>query len=64
MSLDVLIIEVHEKMKGFVWQREKIEGSMVEGYIVYQPLYYTSYYIKQINDTKYNGLGRGHIPNQ
>ena len=37
-----------KKLKGFVRQREKPEGSMAEGYISYESLYYTSEYIKQI----------------
>ena len=30
---------------------EKTEGSMVEGYIVYESLYYVNEYIKKIDDT-------------
>jgi hypothetical protein len=37
-----------KKLKGFVRQREKLEGSMVEGYIVYESFYYANEYIKQI----------------
>jgi hypothetical protein len=48
MSLDVLLREVHEKLKGFVQQREKPKGSMVEGYIVYKSFYYASEYIKKL----------------
>ena len=40
-----------KKLKGFVRQREKPEGSMVEGYISYQSFYYASEYIKQNHDT-------------
>ena len=29
-----------KKLKGFVRQREKSKGSMVEGYIVYESFYY------------------------
>ena len=36
-----------KKLKGFVRQREKPEGSMVEGYISYESFYYASEYIKQ-----------------
>jgi hypothetical protein len=39
-----------KKLKGFVPQREKLEGSMAEGYIVYESFYYVSEYIKQIDD--------------
>jgi hypothetical protein len=41
-----------KKLKGFVRQREKPMGSMVEGYIVYESFYYASEYIKKIDDTK------------
>ena len=51
MSLDVLLREVHEKLNGFVRQREKLEGSMAEGYIVYKSFYYASEYIKKIHET-------------
>jgi hypothetical protein len=40
-----------KKLKGFVRQREKPEGSMAEGYIVYESFYYASEYIKKIDDT-------------
>ena len=40
-----------EKLKGFVRQREKPEGYMAEGYISYEPFYYASEYIKQIENT-------------
>jgi hypothetical protein len=40
-----------KKLKGFVRQREKLEGSMVEGYIVYESFYYASEYIKKNDDT-------------
>jgi hypothetical protein len=40
-----------KKLKGFVQQREKLEGSMVEGYISYESLYYSSEYIKKIENT-------------
>ena len=39
-----------KKLKGSVRQREKLEGSMVEGYILYESFYYASEYIKQINN--------------
>ena len=39
-----------KKLKGFVRQRAKPKGSMAEGYISYEPLYYVSEYIKQINN--------------
>ena len=52
MSLNVLLKEVHEKIEGiFSKKRENLEGSMVEGYIVYELFYYASEYIKKINDT-------------
>ena len=35
-----------KKLKGFVQQREKPEGSMEEGYISYEFFYYASEYIK------------------
>ena len=37
-----------KKLKGFVRQREKLEGSMAEGYILYESFYYASEHIKQI----------------
>jgi hypothetical protein len=40
-----------KKMKGFVRQRTKPEGSMIERYIVYGSFYYASEYIKQTYDT-------------
>ena len=39
-----------KKLKGFVRQREKPKGSMVEGYISYESFYYSSEYIKQIDN--------------
>ena len=39
------------KLKGFVGQMEKPKGLMVEAYIVYESFYYSSEYIKQIDDT-------------
>ena len=39
-----------KKLKGFVRQREKLEGSMAEGYILYDSFYYASEYIKQIDN--------------
>ena len=39
-----------KKLKGFVRQREKLEGSMEEGYISYESFYYASEYIKQIDN--------------
>ena len=39
-----------KKLKGFVRQREKPEGSMAEGYILYEFFYYSSEYIKQIEN--------------
>ena len=35
-----------KKLKGFVRQREKIKGSMAEGYKSYESFYYSSEYIK------------------
>ena len=40
-----------KKLKGFVRQREKLEGSVAEGYISYESFYYASDYIQQINNT-------------
>jgi hypothetical protein len=40
-----------KKLKGFVRQREKLEASMIEGYIVYESFCYASEDIKQIDDT-------------
>ena len=39
-----------KKLKGFVQQWEKPEGSMAEGYISYESFYYASEYIKQIDN--------------
>ena len=39
-----------KKLKGFVRQRAKPEGSMAEGYISYEYFYYASEYIKQIDN--------------
>jgi len=39
------------KLKGFVRQRAKPEGSMAEGYISYESFYYVSEYIKHIENT-------------
>ena len=39
-----------KKLKGFVRQREKPNGSMAEGYILYESFYYASEYIKQIDN--------------
>ena len=39
-----------KKLKGFVRKREKLEGSMVEGYISNDYFYYANEYIKQINN--------------
>ena len=39
-----------KKVKGFVQQREKPEGSMAEGYISYESFYYASEYNKQIDN--------------
>jgi hypothetical protein len=39
-----------KKLKGFFQQRKKPKGSMEEGYIVYELLYYASEYIKKIDD--------------
>ena len=40
-----------KKVKVFVRQREKPEGSMAEGYVVYESFYYASDYIKKIDHT-------------
>jgi hypothetical protein len=48
----MFFLEAHMKrLKGFVHQREKPEGSIVEGYIVYESFYYASEYLKKIDDT-------------
>ena len=39
-----------KKLKGFVRQREKPEGSMANGYISYESFYYASEYIKKIKN--------------
>ena len=40
-----------KKLKGFARQIAKPEVSMVEGYITYKLFYYSSEYIKKIDDT-------------
>ena len=35
-------------MKGFVRQRERVEGSMMDGYMVYQNMLYVSEYIPNL----------------
>jgi hypothetical protein len=40
-----------KKLKGFFRKMEKLEGSMKEGYIVYESFYYASEYIKKIDNT-------------
>jgi len=40
-----------EILKGFSQQRKKPKGSMVEGYIQYEFLYYYIEYNKKIDDT-------------
>ena len=47
--MDVLLREVHEEIKRFCSTKGKPEGSMAEGYISYESLYYASEYIKQID---------------
>ena len=43
----MFFLEMHmKKLKGFVWHREKLEGSMTKGYIVYESFSYASEYIK------------------
>ena len=39
-----------KKLKGFIRQRDKPEGSMAEWYISYESFYYASEYIKQIKN--------------
>jgi hypothetical protein len=52
MLLDVLDLERYmKKLNGFVRKREKPEGFMVEGYIVYESYYYANDYINQIDET-------------
>ena len=40
-----------KNLKVFIRQMARIEGFMVEGYIVYELFYYASGYIKQIHGT-------------
>ena len=40
-----------KKLKGFVQKRENLEGYMEEGFIVYELLYYSSEYTKQLEHT-------------
>ena len=40
-----------KNLRGFVRQMAKLEGYVAEGYIEYELFYYSSEYIKQINDT-------------
>jgi hypothetical protein len=40
-----------KKLKWFVQQREKLEGFIEKGYIIYESLYCVSEYIKQIENT-------------
>ena len=40
-----------KKLKGFVLHRENLDGSIVEGYMVNESLYYASEYIKKIDHT-------------
>ena len=48
----MVFLERHmKKLKGFVRQRGKPEGSMEEGYISYESFYYASEYVKQIENT-------------
>ena len=48
----MLFLERYMKnLKGLVWQMTKLEGSMAEGYIVYESFYFSSEYIKNIDDS-------------
>ena len=48
-SRSMWIIEMHLKfMKGLVRQRARAEGSMMEGYMVYQNMLYVSEYIPNL----------------
>ena len=48
----IFLLEIYmKKLKSFIQQREKPEGSMAEGYISYKSLYYSSNYIKHIDNT-------------
>jgi hypothetical protein len=50
--LDVFFREAHEEIERICsCQREKLEGSMEEGYISYGYFYYVSEYIKNIDNT-------------
>jgi hypothetical protein len=40
-----------KKLKGFVRQRENLEGYMEKGYISYESLYHSSEYINHIDNT-------------
>ena len=51
MLLDVLLGEVHQKIEAICRTEGKCDGSMEEGYIVYESFYYSNEYIKQINHT-------------
>jgi hypothetical protein len=44
MLLDVILREVHEKIEGvnLFNKGEKLEGSIAEGYIVYESFYYAN----------------------
>ena len=49
--MDFFLERCMKKLKGFVRQMEKPEGSMEEWYILYESFYYASEYIKQIDNT-------------
>ena len=48
--LDVILGEVHEKIKGICSTKEKTKGSMADGYLVYESFYYANEYIKKIDN--------------
>jgi hypothetical protein len=43
----ILLERYMKKLKGFLQQRPKLEGSMAKGYIIYKSVCYASEYIKQ-----------------
>ena len=48
-SRSMWMVERHLKfMKGLVRQRARVEGSMIEGYMVYQNMLYISEYIPNL----------------
>jgi hypothetical protein len=50
VSLDFFLDGYMNKLKAFVHQREKPEGYMEKGYILYEFFYYVGEYIKHIDN--------------